>query len=496
MSLRSRLLLAVLATVLAALAMVGVSTYLLVARSQLDQVDADLERAHPPIEEAASGGGASRLRDIREVAPGFYAEVRDESGTSELVVPLRDRDGELLTLEGTDVPAPAPSSAGDAAVFASIDADGDADDQVRVRVSRQDDGTTLVIGRSLEDLLHTRQRLLWVLIVTGVVAAVVATVLGAWLVRTGLRPLRDVERAAAGIGDEDLDHRVPGGDESTEVGQLAHAINQMLERLERAAEQREQDLATVQESEGRMRQFVADASHELRTPIAATAAYAELFERGARDRPDDLARAMAGIRNETSRMAELVDDLLLLSRLDEGRPIAHGAVDVGAVVASAVEAARLVDPERPISVQLAAAVVEGDEARLRQVVDNLLGNVRMHTPPGTACSVVVEVDGDDVVISVGDDGPGMDSSDAALAFDRFHRADTSRTRASGGSGLGLAIVAAIVAAHDGTVSLESRPGVGTTVFVRLPRADRPLHALAPPRPGGRGGRLSDEEQMS
>ena len=472
MSLRTRLLLAVLATVLVALAIGGALTYAFVARSQLDQVDGDLERAHPPVERAASGRGQgesdARLREIREAAPGFYAELRDEDGGSVLVVPLRDGDGDVLTLEGVDVPTPAASD-DDGAVYESITV---RDDEVlRVRVSRQDDGSILVIGRSLEELLRTRRNLLVVLVVTGMCATLVATALGAWLVHIGLRPLRDVEQAAAGIGDDDLARRVPGDDAPTEVGQLAHTINHMLERLEDAFAQRARDLAAVQESELRMRRFVADASHELRTPIAATAAYAELFERGARDRPGDLDRAMTGIRNETSRMTELVEDLLLLARLDEGRPIERGVVDLGEVVAEAVDAARAVDPTRTITARFQGVpIVEGDEGRLRQVVDNLLGNVRTHTPAGTICSITVRTDASDAVLDVRDDGPGMASDDAARAFQRFHRADSSRTRASGGSGLGLSIVAAIVAAHGGTVELESALGQGTTARIRLPLA--------------------------
>ena len=367
------------------------------------------------------------------------------------------------------MPEPAATGTDDNAVYESITLHDD--EVMRVRVSRQDDGTILVIGRSLEELIRTRRQLLGVLVVTGLGAALAATAIGAWLVRVGLRPLRDVERAAAGIGDDDLGRRVPGDDDATEVGQLAHTINHMLDRLEEAFTQRERDFAAVQESEARMRRFVADASHELRTPIAATAAYAELFERGARDHPDDLARAMSGIRSETSRMGELVEDLLLLARLDEGRPIGHGAVDLCEVVADAVDAARTVDPNRRVAVRLAnIAIVDGDESRLRQVVDNLLANVRTHTPAETSCEIVVAVDGADAVLEVRDDGPGMSATDATLAFDRFHRADTSRTRASGGSGLGLSIVAAIVAAHDGRAELESAPGIGTTVRIRLPLA--------------------------
>lgn len=466
MSLRNRLLLALAAAVVVALAIVATSTYVLVARSQIGQVDDDLDSAAPAIAQAAADGDRS-LDEIRELAPGLYVELRDDGGSSELVVPLRDRDGSVLRLDGIDVPAPGAVS-GDA-TFVSATAD-DEDDQIRLRVSRQDDGSLLLLGKSLEELYHTRERLLGALVATGLGAVVAAVVLGAWLVRAGLRPLHDVELAASAIGDDDLGRRVPA-DGPSEVGQLAQSINGMLDRLEHAVDQREQDLAVVQESEARMRRFVADASHELRTPLAATAAYAELFERGARDRPDDLDRAMAGIRRETARMAELVDDLMLLARLDEGRPLEHGVVDLCDVVATAVDTAMMVDPDRRLSVRFDdVAFVDGDAGRLRQVVDNLLGNVRMHTPSQAACEVVVAVEGGHAVLTIRDEGPGMSPADAERAFDRFHRADASRTRASGGSGLGLAIVAAVADAHGGSASLESEPGVGTTVRLRLPLA--------------------------
>ena len=291
--------------------------------------------------------------------------------------------------------------------------------------------------------------------------------------RIGLRPLTAVERAASQITDTQLDRRVPGGGPNTEVGRLSTAINRMLDRLQGAIDQRERDVVTLQESEARMRQFVADASHELRTPITATAAYAELFERGARDRPDDLERAMTGIRSETARMADLVEDLLLLAQLDEERPIAQTPVDLAALAYEAVDAANAVAPDRHVRLRIDdVAVVVGDPSRLRQVLDNLLANVRTHTPLGTSCSLTVRSEEGDAIITVTDDGPGMDPDDAAHAFDRFHRADTSRTRASGGAGLGLSIVAAIIAAHHGDVAMTASPGSGTVVNIRLPLTEQ------------------------
>jgi two-component system, OmpR family, sensor kinase len=466
-SLRTRLLLAVLVASMSGFAIVAVLTYTLVTSAQLDQVDQELERAHPPIERAAAESSIERERAIRDAAPGFYVELRTTDGARAVVIPLQRPGDDAITPANSDVPQPAGGVGDDDAVFASVRSSGE--DELRVRVSRQSDGSILIVGRSLESIENTRERLVVALLVASAGAVAVAGLLGAWLVRLGLRPLTEFERAASEITDAELDRRVPGASPRTEVGRLAAAINRMLDRLQGGFHQRELDLVKLQESEARMRQFVADASHELRTPITATAAYAELFERGARDRPDDLERAMTGIRSETARMTDLVEDLLLLAQLDEGRPIADTRVDLAGLAFEAADAANAVAPDRPVRLRVDdVPVVIGDPSRLRQVLDNLLTNVRTHTPPSTACSLTVRCDGDDAVITVADEGPGMPPHDAARAFDRFHRADTSRARASGGTGLGLSIVAAIVAAHHGSVTMSSSPATGTTVTVRLP----------------------------
>ena len=470
MSLRTRLLLALLVSAIAGLAIVDVFTYTLFTRAQLNQVDQELERAHPPIERAAGGAVSERERSIRDAAPGFYVELRAPDGATKLVIPLQ-RPGEDPTLLAEhDVPEPGGDLDDDAAVFASVPSTSE--HPLRVRVSRQSDDSVLIVGRSLASIEDTRERLVFALLAASAGAVVVIGLLGAWLVRVGLRPLAAVERAASEITDSELERRVPNSGTRTEIGRLATAINRMLDRLQHAFAQREQDVATLQDSEARMRQFVADASHELRTPIAATAAYAELFERGARDRPDDLARAMTGIRSETTRMADLVEDLLLLAQLDEGRPITETRVDLADLAYEATDAANAVAPNRTVRLRIEhVAVVIGDPTRLRQVIDNLLINVRVHTPPGVACTLTVRREGDDAVIVVADEGPGMPAEDAEHAFDRFHRADASRTRSSGGAGLGLSIVAAIVAAHRGSVAMSSTLGTGTTVTVRLPLAE-------------------------
>jgi two-component system OmpR family sensor kinase len=303
-------------------------------------------------------------------------------------------------------------------------------------------------------------------VVTGAVL-LGAVLLGLWLVRVGLRPLRGIEGAAANIAGGELSRRVPQGDERTEVGRLAMALNTMLQRIEDA-------FTKQQASEERLRRFVADASHELRTPVSAVGAYAELFERGAQQRPDDLARVLRGVRVETARMQALIEDLLLLTRLDEGRPLERLPVELVALAGEAVEAAQLIGGEWPLMIEADEPVeVIGDRMALREVLDNLLANVRTHTPPGTHAIVRVRVRDGEAVLEVADDGPGLADEDAARVFERFYRADPSRARVRGGSGLGLAVVAALTEAHGGRVELDTNPGDGATFRVRLPLAVTP-----------------------
>src|SRR5262249_29295621 len=316
---------------------------------------------------------------------------------------------------------------------------------------------------SLSDADATLRRLLVVelLVTASVLLGIVA--LGVWVVRIGLRPLGAIETTAAAIAAGDLSRRVERADPDTEVGRLGTALNTMLGQIQAAFD------ATAA-SEARLRRFAADASHELRTPLAAVRAYAELFGRGASTRPDDLERSMTGIERESQRMSVLVDDLLLLARLDEGRPLEHQPVDLGELVGEAVETATTLDPGRPIAVSVEDGLVDGDRDRLRQIVDNLLANVRAHTPPRAPATVRVLRTGSRAVIEVEDTGPGMEPEQAARMFERFYRADPARARARGGTGLGLSIVAAVAEAHGGCATAVSEPGTGTTVRVTLPAA--------------------------
>ena len=297
---------------------------------------------------------------------------------------------------------------------------------------------------------------------TAVVLAAM-TGLGLWIVRLGLRPLDEIGKTAAAIAAGDLSRRVERDDDRTEVGRLGLALNKMLETIEEA-------VSALEASEAKLRRFVADASHELRTPLAAVRAYAELFTRGAADRPDDLERSMQGISRESERMSLLVEDLLLLAHLDEGRPFETEPVELDEVVAEAVETAKTLEPDRPLEVELEPTVVAGDRDRLRQVVDNLLSNVALPHPADAPLRVGLAHDDGAAVLTVADSGPGMDEEQLAHVFERFYRADPSRARASGGAGLGLAIVAAVVESHGGKVEAESTPGDGTLFRVRLPLA--------------------------
>jgi two-component system OmpR family sensor kinase len=319
----------------------------------------------------------------------------------------------------------------------------------------------------MKDLLQTLRQLLLIEGLTS--AAVLAGVGGLALVvvRAGLRPLEDIGRTAGAIAEGDLSRRVERAEPRTEVGRLGLSLNAMLAQIQSAFEAR-------QASEDRLRRFVADASHELRTPLTSIRGYAEMFRRGVADRPEDLATAMRRIEGESLRMGVLVDDLLLLARLDQGRPLERQPVDLAQVAADAVHDARAVEPERPIALTGSdTAVVLGDELRLRQVAANLLANARQHTPPTAAVRVGVRQENGSVVLEVADEGPGLVPEEASKVFERFYRADPSRNRNLGGTGLGLSIVAAVAEAHGGHAHVDSLPGHGARFWVELPVAPAP-----------------------
>ncbi|AWB94627.1 two-component sensor histidine kinase [Agromyces badenianii] len=345
------------------------------------------------------------------------------------------------------------------------------------------DQYTAVFALPLADVNAQTSQLAFTITAIALAGLAVALAAGWIVVTRALAPLARVTSTAQRVselpldrGEVDLTERVADVDERTEVGRLGGAFNRMLGHVASALSAREQ-------SEQKVRRFVADASHELRTPLASIRGYAELTRMHGGELPPDVMHAIGRIESESVRMTELVEDLLLLARLDEGRELAARPVDLGRVVVEALGDAQAAGPDHEWEVRLpdAPVIVSGDESRLRQVVTNLLANARVHTPAGTAVVASLEHDGDDVVLTVDDDGPGIPPALADSLFERFARGDSSRSRVAGSTGLGLAIVRAVTLAHGGTVEVESEPG-RTRFAVRLPAAPLPAVRPAPDVP--------------
>ena len=347
----------------------------------------------------------------------------------------------------------------------------------------------VVIGVDASQAYNTLQRLTGVDIIVSVVILFVVALIGFAVVQANLRPLVDIEETAEEIAEGHLNRRVPERDPRTEIGSLGRSLNTMLTQIESAFHDREKSEAAAHQSEERMRRFIADASHELRTPLTAIRGFAEYYRQrgGLNPRTDaeqsltaaDLDRIMHRVEAEAARMGLLVEDLLMLARVDQQRPLARNPVDLLSLAADAVHDTRMLAPDRKISLTVqpgAAFLVIGDEPRLRQVIGNLMSNALTHTPDGTEVELSVgsgmlpDDGGQAVTLAVRDYGPGMEPEQASRVFERFYRADQARTRATGGSGLGLAIVAGLVASHGGVTSVDTAPGEGATFWVTLPLA--------------------------
>ena len=329
-------------------------------------------------------------------------------------------------------------------------------------VARPTPTGTVMIAQSLAAVDATVRQLVWLELGVGVLVLAVVAALSTVVVRRSLRPLQAVEDTALAISGGDLTQRVPQPAAGTEAGDVGLALNAMLDRLQLSFDQREQALEQARASEVRMRQFIADASHELRTPLTGVRGTAELYRQGAVP-AEAVPQAFGDIESQSQRMGLLVDELLLLARLDAERPLDTRCVDLLGVCSEAVRGF----PDRPVVLDVAAdseaPMVLGDAGRRRQVVDNLIGNGLQHGQ-GTV-TVTVGTQGGDAVIVVRDQGPGVPAQDAERVFDRFYRSAGDRSRASGGTGLGLSIVAALVAAHGGSVTVT-----GAEFTVRLPLA--------------------------
>ena len=467
-SLSARLVAIVTSLLVVALVLTGVVTVALLQRVLASQVDDDL---------------TSLVRN-EEV---LKAVVNTPSNSSTVLdLPPSDYIVQVNDAAGNVIPRPTPPNQDDSSFIKPVPMD-----QAR-RLSRQiytvdgPEGERLravavqgetergvpvvaVVARSLEPAQRAVSKVAAWFFVVGLVVAFAGALLGAAAVRRAFRPLRGVEAVASAYGGGDTTPRVGSAPATTEVGRLGLAVNAMLDRIETSLAEREA-------SEERMRRFVADASHELRTPLAAVRGFAELHRMGALRTETDVTSAFSRVEHEAARMGVLVEDLLLLARLDEQRPMRHDPVDLLSLAVDARTDARALAPDRHVTVVGAVqggpptpAVVRGDEARLRQVLANLLANALRHTPAGSPVEIGAGEREGFAVLRVVDHGPGIDPADAKRVFERFYRADPSRARhQGGGSGLGLAIVAAIVAAHGGAVRLVATPGGGATAEVALP----------------------------
>ena len=336
-------------------------------------------------------------------------------------------------------------------------------------VAREVGEVRVIVGLSMAEANQTLAALAFVIAVSAAAAVAIVLVLGDWIIRRALRPLTSVISTTERIsqlplasGDAQLTNRVRIEDPASEVDRVQESMNRMLTHIQEA-------FAARALSERRVRQFVADASHELRTPLAAVRGYAEITRKHDGDLRPETRESLERIEAAARRMQALVDDLLLLARLDEGRELEQGEVDLSLLVVEAVADAQVAGPAHPVSLMLPEEPVSvaGDPLRLQQVIGNLLANARVHTPEGTPIDVTLRAEGGEAVVDVVDAGPGIPAEQQRTVFERFARGDRSRSRHTGSSGLGLAIVQALVDAHHGSIALESEPG-RTSFTVRLP----------------------------
>ena len=471
LSLRGRLLVLAVALVTLGLA-VSDTLVLTTVRYQLVQrVDDQMRRVAAPNLERSWAPPQGRANAGSNLPSRFVITIREPNGS------YRPFTDQLVT--STD-PVPRLPALTESQVTArlgkafTVRSDHGSGSWRVLMLQRKQDGVTVtvVVASSLDDTDATVAKFDEGFLAIGAAVVLLIGLAGWFAVRRGLKPLRRIEATATEIATgKTLSHRMPEGSQRTEVGRLAGSLNSMLAQIESA-------FAARAASEDRMRRFVADASHELRTPLAGIRGFAELYRMGALSEEADIKRTMARIESEALRMGGLVEDLLTLARLDEQRPLELAPMDLRTLAADALHDTTALDPTRPVALTgpgggsaPTAALVLGDEARLRQVVTNLVGNAVKHTPPGTPVRIGVGTVGGQGVIEVADHGPGLTSEQAARVFERFYRVDSSRSRQDGGgAGLGLAIVSALTTAHHGQVDLITTPGEGAVFRVSIPAA--------------------------
>ena len=487
-SLRTRLLVAFVVPLVAALALVGVVSVAALRQELVDQVDSRLDAATDRSQDYSSGpdDGPPPTRPAEVDAdpcdaadgPGFLGARGQGEGTLGAtvvagecivsgVIEATGRTVELTTAQNDVLAALTPDGAP-----VTRDLGGELGDY-RLVATTAGNGEVLVTGLPLRGAADAVRNLVTVEVLVGLLALLAAAVAAVLVIRRTLRPLDRVAATATRVselplatGEVRLAERVPpeDTDPGTEVGQVGTALNRMLDHVEGS-------LTARQESETRVRQFVADASHELRTPLASIRGYAELVRRQGGEVSQDVRHAMRRVESEALRMSALVEELLLLARLDAGRELALEEVDLTALVVDTVSDAHVAGPGHRWQVDLpdTPVLVPGDAARLHQVLANLLANARTHTPEGSTATTRLRTEGGWAVLQVGDDGPGVPAALQGHVFERFARGDASRSRTAGSTGLGLAIVHAVVTAHGGTVTLTSAPG-RTEFTIRLPHA--------------------------
>jgi two-component system OmpR family sensor kinase len=515
-SIRTRILLVVVALVAVAMAILDVVSYSVVRRSLISRTDAQLQAASASFLQAMSLGADGTF--CGGLPLNSFGALYSADGKKVLAIegcPTAPSTSSLPVLPAGFVgqlgSQPVPGSVGPARTVTTgsvrIRAElAGVTKTVQTNFGPQDENITVlfVAGEPIAPLNATLDKLLALELIVSISILLAAGAAALFLVQLGLRPLDQMAKTADEIAAGDLSRRVEEPNERTEVGRLGRSLNIMLGRIETAFQAKEA-------SESRLRRFVADASHELRTPLTSIRGYSELFRTGVANRPEDVATALRRIESESTRMSVLVEDLLLLARLDQGRPLGEARVDLLQLASDAVADAGVVAPDRQISVLPVATgaggagagepsageagagepsageagedfVVPGDGPRLAQVVVNLLSNAVSHTPEGTPIEVVLRATPERVVVEVVDHGPGIPEDERERVFDRFWRADESRQRSKGGTGLGLSIVEAVASAHGGSVRLSETPGGGATFSVDLPRAARPSDEERPAAP--------------
>ena len=459
MTLRTRLIVAFTVLLLIVVGIVGIVAVRSTRRVLIDQIDARIVtvlsqtgRFDPGQRGPGHGPGPGADRFLAEMVLAPNGEVVDATPSG---------------LEGDPDPLPDTSALVDqpasSARILTIPAVG-GDFQYRAGVVRIENGSTVIFAQPLREVATATRAITRRLLLAGIAVLILGVVAVWYTVRRGMRPVDDMIETASAIADGDLTRRVPPADPESELGQLGSALNHMLASLEGA-------FAAEARANEALKQFVADASHELRTPLAAISGYTELFRKGALPDPTESAHALGRIEAESKRMKRLVDDLLLLARLDLAQPMERGPVNLTAIAQDGVADSLAIDPQHQIEIVAPEEVwIEGDGEKITQVVANLLSNFRSHTQRDTNAVIDVRRENGTAIIEVRDHGSGFPPGATGRIFDRFYRADPSRSRKSGGSGLGLAIVDAIARAHGGNVEAANHPDGGARITVRFPAA--------------------------